>query len=388
MIKLLTKLFIKDHENVTNAAVRRAYGTMCSLYGIFLNLLLFAGKYIAGLISGSVAITADAFNNLSDAGSSIITLLGFAIAGKKPDPDHPFGHGRAEYLAGLVLSGVIILMGFELVKSSFEKILHPEPISSGLLPAVILVCSILVKFYMCLYNRSVGKKINSAAMQATATDSLSDSIATTVVLLSMGISYFFHVNIDGYAGLLVAVFIIYAGFNAAKDTVSPLLGQAPDPEFVQQVADIVTAHPEVVGIHDLAVHDYGPGRVMVSLHAEVSGDGNIFDLHDAIDTAETELKEQLGCIATIHMDPIEADDTEVSRMRQAVADKLKELDDVISIHDFRMVPGPTHTNLIFDAVVPADYKKSDEELAASIRQHIHQTWPDRYAVVNIDHSYI
>ena len=388
MIKLLTKLFIKDHENVTNAAVRRAYGTMCSLYGIFLNLLLFAGKYFAGVISGSVAITADAFNNLSDAGSSIITLLGFAIAGKKPDPDHPFGHGRAEYLAGLVLSAVIILMGFELVKSSFEKILHPEPISSGLLPAIILVCSILVKFYMCLYNRSVGKKINSAAMQATATDSLSDSVATTVVLISMGVSYFFHVNIDGYAGLLVAVFILYAGFNAAKDTVSPLLGQAPDPEFVQQVADIVTAHPEVVGIHDLVVHDYGPGRVMVSLHAEVRGDGNIFDLHDAIDTAETELKEQLGCIATIHMDPIEADNTEVSQMRAAVAETLKELDDVISIHDFRMVPGPTHTNLIFDAVVPADYKKSDEELAASIRQHIHQTWPDRYAVVSIDHSYI
>lgn len=388
MIKLLTKLFIKDHENVANAAVRRAYGTMCGLYGIFLNLLLFAGKYFAGVISGSVAITADAFNNLSDAGSSIITLLGFAIAGKKPDPDHPFGHGRAEYLAGLALSAVIILMGFELAKSSFDKILHPEPINTGLLPALILVCSILVKFYMCLYNRSVGKKINSAAMQATAVDSLSDSVATTVVLLSMGIAYFFHVNIDGYAGLLVAVFIIYAGFNAAKDTVSPLLGQAPDPEFVQQIADIVTAHPEVVGIHDLVVHDYGPGRVMVSLHAEVRGDGNIFDLHDAIDTAETELKEQLGCIATIHMDPIEADNTEVSQMRAAVSEKLKELDKVISIHDFRMVPGPTHTNLIFDAVVPADYPKSDEELAANIRQQIHQAWPDRYAVVTIDHSYI
>ena len=388
MIKLLTKLFIKDHENVANAAVRRAYGTMCSLYGIFLNLLLFAGKYFAGVISGSVAITADAFNNLSDAGSSIITLLGFAIAGKKPDLDHPFGHGRAEYLAGLALSAVIVLMGFELAKSSFEKILHPEPINTGLLPALILVCSILVKFYMCLYNRSVGKKINSAAMQATAVDSLSDSVATTVVLLSMGIAYFFHVNIDGYAGLLVAVFIIYAGFNAAKDTVSPLLGQAPDPEFLQQIADIVTAHPEVVGIHDLVVHDYGPGRVMVSLHAEVRGDGNIFDLHDAIDTAETELKEQLGCIATIHMDPIEADNTEVSQMRTAVSEKLKELDNVISIHDFRMVPGPTHTNLIFDAVVPADYPKSDEELAANIRQQIHQAWPDRYAVVTIDHSYI
>ena len=388
MIKLLTKLFIKDHENVTNAAVRRAYGTMCSLYGIFLNLLLFAGKYIAGLISGSVAITADAFNNLSDAGSSIITLLGFAIAGKKPDLDHPFGHGRAEYLAGLALSAVIILMGFELAKSSFDKILHPDPINTGLLPALILVCSILVKFYMCLYNRSVGKKIHSAAMQATATDSLSDSVATAVVLLSMGISYFFHVNIDGYAGLLVAVFIVYAGFNAAKDTVSPLLGQAPDPEFVQQVADIVTAHPEVVGIHDLVVHDYGPGRVMVSLHAEVRGDGNIFALHDAIDTAENELKDRLGCIATIHMDPIEADNSEVSQMRTAVLAKVKELDHVISIHDFRMVPGPTHTNLIFDAVVPADYPESDEELAANIRQQIHQAWPDRYAVVTIDHSYI
>ena len=388
MIKLLTKLFIKDHENVANAAVRRAYGTMCGLYGIFLNLLLFAGKYFAGVVSGSVAITADAFNNLSDAGSSIITLLGFAIAGKKPDLDHPFGHGRAEYLAGLALSAVIILMGFELAKSSFDKILHPDPINTGLLPALILVCSILVKFYMCLYNRSVGKKIHSAAMQATATDSLSDSVATAVVLLSMGISYFFHVNIDGYAGLLVAVFIVYAGFNAAKDTVSPLLGQAPDPEFVQQVADIVTAHPEVVGIHDLVVHDYGPGRVMVSLHAEVRGDGNIFALHDAIDTAENELKDRLGCIATIHMDPIEADNSEVSQMRTAVLAKVKELDHVISIHDFRMVPGPTHTNLIFDAVVPADYPESDEELAANIRQQIHQAWPDRYAVVTIDHSYI
>ena len=388
MIKLLTKLFIKDHENVANAAVRRAYGTMCGLYGIFLNLLLFAGKYFAGVVSGSVAITADAFNNLSDAGSSIITLLGFAIAGKKPDLDHPFGHGRAEYLAGLALSAVIILMGFELAKSSFDKILHPDPINTGLLPALILVCSILVKFYMCLYNRSVGKKIHSAAMQATATDSLSDSVATAVVLLSMGISYFFHVNIDGYAGLLVAVFIVYAGFNAAKDTVSPLLGQAPDPEFVQQVADIVTAHPEVVGMHDLVVHDYGPGRVMVSLHAEVRGDGNIFALHDAIDTAENELKDRLGCIATIHMDPIEADNSEVSQMRTAVLAKVKELDHVISIHDFRMVPGPTHTNLIFDAVVPADYPESDEELAANIRQQIHQAWPDRYAVVTIDHSYI
>lgn len=388
MIKLLIKIFIKDRENVADPAVRRAYGTLCGIYGIVLNLLLFAGKYFAGLVSGSVAITADAFNNLSDAGSSVITLLGFAIAGKKPDQDHPFGHGRAEYVAGLVLSGVILLMGFELVKSSFGKILHPQPVSAGLLPALILLCSILIKFYMCLYNRAVGKKIGSAAMQATAMDSLSDSIATAVVLLSMGVSYFFSVNIDGYAGLLVAAFILFAGYSAAKDTISPLLGQAPDGAFVKSIEEIVMSHPEVQGIHDLIVHDYGPGRVMISLHAEVSGDGNIYHLHDAIDSAENELKEKLGCAATIHMDPIEADNTEVSQVRHAVAEKLRELDQVISIHDFRMVPGPTHTNLIFDAVIPADYSKSNEELAANIRLHIHQTWPDRYAVVTIDRSYI
>ena len=224
MLKLLTRLFIQDSENVTDAGVRRAYGTLCSVYGIFLNILLFAGKYFAGLLSGSVAIVADAFNNMSDAGSSVITLLGFAIAGKKPDLDHPFGHGRVEYLAGLLLSALIIAMGFELGKSSLTKILHPEPVTVGLLPAVILLASIGVKFYMCLYNKAVGRKISSAAMQATATDSLSDAIATTVVLLSMGIAWLFQVNVDGWAGLLVAAFIIFAGYNALRDTLTPLLG--------------------------------------------------------------------------------------------------------------------------------------------------------------------
>ncbi len=388
MLKLLTKFFIKNPENVTDPKVRQAYGNLCGFYGIFLNLLLFAGKYLAGLLSGSVAITADAFNNLSDAGSSIITLLGFALSGKKPDPEHPFGHGRIEYLTGLALSALIILMGFELAKSSFQKILNPEPVQAGLLPALILVASILVKFYMSIYNRKVGKKINSTAMLATATDSLSDAVSTFVVLCAMGVQVFFHVNIDAYAGLAVAVFIMFAGFNAGKETLAPLLGQAPDPELVDEVAAIVMAHPEVVGIHDMIVHDYGPGRLMISLHAEVRGKDDIFVIHDAIDNAEKEIKDRFGALTTIHMDPIEDDNEEISQQRLAVAQKLQEIDPVITIHDFRMVPGATHTNVIFDAVVPANFRLSDAELTAQIKELVHKTWPDHFAVVEIDHAYV
>ena len=388
MLKLLTRLFIKDSENVTDAGVRRAYGTLCSVYGIFLNILLFAGKYFAGLLSGSVAIVADAFNNLSDAGSSVITLLGFAIAGKKPDLDHPFGHGRAEYLAGLLLSAMIIAMGFELGKSSLTKILHPEPVNVGLLPAVILLASIGVKFYMCLYNKAVGKKISSAAMQATATDSLSDTIATTVVLLSMGIAWLFQVNVDGWAGLLVAAFIIFAGYSALRDTLTPLLGQAPDPELVKEIEQTAMAHPEIVGIHDLIMHDYGPGRGFVSLHAEVKSCGDIFALHDAVDQAEREIREKFGILATIHMDPIDCDNEQLATLRQAVAEKLLEIDPELKIHDFRMVPGPTHTNLIFDALVPANCKASNQELQNEIAALVHATWPSCYAVVDIDRSFV
>ena len=388
MIELLSRLFIKDRDKVSDPAVRRAYGTLCSLYGIFLNVLLFAGKYFAGVLSGSVAIVADAFNNLSDAGSSIISLLGFAIAGKKPDLDHPFGHGRAEYLAGLLLSALIVVMGVELGKSSFEKIIHPEPVEAALLPAIILVASIAVKFYMSRYNKAVGKKISSPSMEATATDSLSDSIATTVVLLSMGVSYFFHVNVDGWAGLLVAAFIIFAGYNAMRDTLSPLLGKAPDPELVKEIEDTALSHPEIVGIHDLIVHDYGPGRGFVSLHAEVNGNGNMFELHDAVDQAEREIREKYGILATIHMDPIDCDNEQLNQLRQAVAEKLLEIDPRIKIHDFRMVPGPTHTNLIFDALVPAEVKLSDQALEDEIEKLVHSAWKNYYAVVDIDRSYV
>lgn len=388
MLNFLIKRFVPDSENVTDADVRRRYGTLCGFYGIFLNVLLFAGKFFAGAVSGSVAIKADALNNLTDAGSSVITLLGFSLAAKKPDPDHPFGHGRVEYLTGLLLSAIIIVTGVELGKSSVEKIMHPETIEVSLLSAAILVAAILVKFYMSTYNRRIGKKISSEAMEATAADSLSDTIATSVVLLSMAAAYFFKLNIDGWAGLLVAVFIIFSGISSAKETISPLLGKAPEREFVDEIERIVMEFDEVEGIHDLIVHDYGPGRVMLSLHAEVDGSGDIYELHDAIDRAEQKLKEELGCLATIHMDPIESDNPEVVSMRRELAEMISEIDKRITIHDFRMVPGPTHTNLIFDAVLPADYPSTDEEMAKKIRELVHSAWSDRYAVVNIDRAYV
>jgi cation diffusion facilitator family transporter len=388
MISLLSRLFIKNHKDYENPRVRQAYGTLCGAVGICLNILLFLGKYFAGTISGSIAIVADSFNNLSDAGSSLITLLGFRLAGKKPDPDHPYGHGRIEYISGLIVSFLILLMGFELAKSSIGKIIAPEPIQAGWLPAAILVASICVKVYMFLYNRSVGRKIDSAAMIATATDSLSDSIATTVVLLSMIVAYFFRVNIDGWAGLLVALFILYAGYGAAKDTLAPLLGQAPDPELVQRVNEIVMAHPEVLGIHDLVVHDYGPGRKMVTLHTEVDGKGDFFTLHDAIDNIERELTRECGCHATIHMDPIESDNEEVLAMREKVARLVQRIDPAITIHDFRIVPGKTHTNVIFDAVVPAGLPMTEEAVAERIRLLVADAYPDFYAVVDIDQAYI
>lgn len=388
MISLLSRLFIKDYKNYADPKVRQSYGMLCGLVGICLNVLLFAGKYFAGAVSGSIAIVADSFNNLSDAGSSLVTLLGFRLAGKHADPGHPYGHGRIEYISGFVVSFLILLMGFELAKSSLEKILHPEPVQAGWLPAVILLVSICVKVYMFLYNRAVGKKIGSTAMTATATDSLSDSIATAVVLISMGAAFFFHVNIDGYAGMLVALFILYAGYSAAKDTLAPLLGQAPDPDFVKQVNDIVMSHPEVIGIHDLVVHDYGPGRKMVTLHTEVDGKGDFFTLHDAIDNIERELTAVCGCHATIHMDPIESDNTAVLAMRDRVAELVRRIDPAITIHDFRVVPGRTHTNVIFDAVVPPGFPMSDEAVAERIRLLVADAYPNHYAVVDIDQAYV
>lgn len=388
MIRLLTKLFIKDGEDYKNASTRRALGMLCSTVGIGLNICLFAGKYAAGVLSGSIAIMADAFNNLSDAGSSVITLIGFKFAGMKPDAEHPFGHGRFEYLSGFIVAVAIILMGVELLKSSISKILSPSPVETSFLAMGILVASVCVKLYMCFYNRSVGKKIDSAAMRATAMDSLSDSVATTVVFLSMVIMRVTGTNADGWCGTMVAIFVLYAGYSAAKDTISPLLGQPPDPEFIEQIKDITLAHKEIVGIHDLVVHDYGPGRVMISLHGEVPGNGDIFKLHDVIDQTEKELKEKLGCEAVIHMDPIAVDDEEIDSIKKEVVELVKVIDEKLTIHDFRMVKGPTHTNLIFDVVVPYELKISDRVVAEEIEQIVRDRWNSFFVVLNIDHTYV
>lgn len=388
MVSLLSKLFIKDRTEYSNPAVRRAYGTLCSIVGIFLNILMFAGKYIAGVISNSVAITADAFNNLSDAGSSIITFVGFRMSGKGADPDHPFGHGRVEYLSGLAVSAAIILMGFELLKSSIEKIIAPEPIEASLLSGGIMVVAILIKVYMAIYNNSVGKKIDSATMKSVAADSLSDTISTAVVLISMIISHFTTVNIDAYAGIFVAILILITGYKSVKETISPLLGQAPSPEFVAQIEEITMSQEHIVGIHDLIVHDYGPGRVFVSLHAEVPGNVDIYDLHDEIDNAERELNEKLICEAVIHMDPVCTDDEEVTEMKERIANIVKEVDPVYTIHDFRMVPGTTHVNLIFDTVVPAKSKLSNEEIREIITKKVETECEGCFAVVTVEQSYI
>lgn len=388
MIEFLARVFIRHRDTLSPSALRQAYGQLCGAVGIGLNLLLFAGKLFAGTISGSIAITADAFNNLSDAGSSVVTLLGFRLAGRKPDPEHPFGHGRMEYISGLAVAGLILLMGVELGKSSLKKILSPEEIVSSPLVLAILAVSVAVKLYMFYYNRSIGKKIKSAAMSATATDSLSDAVSTTAVLIATLVGQLTGLNIDGWVGLLVALFILFSAYKAAKETLSPLLGQTPDPEFVDRIEQIVLSYPEVLNVHDLIVHDYGPGRMMISLHAEVSADGDLLQLHDVIDNAEHRLKKELGCMAVIHMDPIITNDAHTDALRMAVAEKVKSIDPRLTIHDFRTVPGSTHTNLIFDVVVPYDVKLTADEVRRRIGALVKELDENYFAVVQVDNSYV
>ena len=387
MINLLSRWLIPDRDNVASPAVRRAYGTLCGAVGIALNILLFIGKFFAGRLSGSIAVTADAFNNLSDAGSSAVTLLGFRLAGKKPDTDHPFGHGRIEYISGLIVAGLILLMGVELAKSSLDKILHPEDVTFSALALAILAVSVCVKLYMWLYNRNVGRKIKSAAMEATAMDSLSDTASTFAVLLAMLVGKWTGLAVDGYVGLLVALFILFSAYKAARETLSPLLGQAPDPELVQEIRETVMAHQLVQGVHDLVVHDYGPGRLMITLHAEVPAHGDIMEMHDVIDNIEKELMEKLRCHAVIHMDPIDTDDAAVAALRAQVAELVKKVDPALTIHDFRVVRGTTHDNLIFDAVLPFSSSKTPAQTAQEIRTLVRGMEGNYYAVVTVEHSY-
>ncbi|MDR1630732.1 MAG: cation diffusion facilitator family transporter [Oscillospiraceae bacterium] len=388
MIRLLAKLFIKNNEDCTHPDIRKQYGILCGAVGIFFNLLLFSIKLLAGLLSGSIAVTADAFNNLSDAGSSIVTLFGFKLAGQKADSGHPFGHGRIEYVSGFLVSMLILLMGVELLKSSIKKIVSPEPVTANALTVIILLVSVGVKLYMFVYNKKIGKRIHSAALSATAIDSISDTVATSVVLLSMLFTKFTGIHIDAYCGALVSVFILYSGVMAAKETLNPLLGQAPAGETVEKIRQIVLSHEQIAGMHDLMIHDYGPGRCMVSLHAEVSADADLCVMHDLVDDIENDLSQALSCDAVIHIDPLELDDEHTSEIRRRMGIVLQDIDPGLGFHDFRVVSGATRTKLIFDVVVPFHFTLDDKELLATIDERIKQEFGEQYfSAVKIDKAY-
>lgn len=387
MFTLLKKLFSRKAASASPEERRSLYGTLCSVLGIFLNVCLFAGKYLAGVFSGSIAVMADAFNNLGDAASSLITLIGFRLAGQKPDSKHPFGHGRMEYLSGLAVSVLIVVVGVELLSSSAAKIMIPTPVEVSNLTVGILVAAIVVKGYMFFYNHRVGTQLDSSGMKAAAADSISDTVATASVLLATLAQRFFGWQIDGWMGALVALFVIYTGVRSVWETVQPLLGQMPDPALVKEIETMVLSYKEVQGIHDLVIHDYGPGRRMISLHAEVDGAADVFVTHDAIDLIERRLCDELGCQAVIHMDPIAANDETVQTLRHTVETALRQLHPAVTVHDFRTVSGPTHTNVIFDMVVPYDLKDEDSVLVKQAQALISALDDRLFAVIQVDRAY-
>lgn len=375
MLNLFLRLLPKDKS-------RQNSGLVSGGVGIILNLLLFCFKLAGGLLTTSTAIIADAFNNLSDMGSSVITFIGFKMAGKPADKDHPFGHGRLEYLAGLFVALFIIIMGFELAKQSFDKIFHPVPVKFSVFALVALVISILLKLFMFFLNNELSEKINSRALKVTAQDSLNDCIATSAVLLGIAISFFATVNLDGYLGLGVSLFIMYSGVKSALDTINPMLGEAPDPQLVETVKREVLKDERILGIHDLIIHNYGPCTILMSLHAEVDSKGDVLELHDLIDSVEKELKHKFNCEAVIHMDPVVTDDIEANEIKNKVVEIVKSIDSRLSIHDFRMTDGITHKNLIFDMVVPFDLNLPDNTLVDIIENRLDDG--TYYFSINID----
>ena len=388
MTKFLIKLFVKNNADVTAPAVRGRYASLAAFTGIVLNLLLFAGKLTAGLLAASVAVVADAFNNMSDAGSAVVTLIGFRLALKPVDKGHPLGHGRLEYIAGFIVDLLIILVGAELFKSSFEKILSPSLPSVSVLTYALLSAAILVKLWLFFFYRKIGKLIDSSAIRASAFDSLSDTAATALVLISALVSKFAGLAIDGWAGILVASFILFTGFKAAKETIDLLLGTPPKPEFIEEIRNFVKGYPEVAGIHDLIVHDYGPGRKFISFHAEVPADSDINYAHDVIDCVERDMNEKFGCIVTIHLDPIEMNDARVQEMKKLAEESAAEIDPAFTIHDFRMTSGGKHVNMIFDLQVPSDSKMPTEEAAKRVAERISEKNPDCYAVIKAEHPFV
>lgn len=384
MISLLAKLFIKNYDNPSDAVVRRDYGMLTGIVGIVLNLLLFGAKLFAGIVTGAISVTADAINNLSDAGSSLITMAGMRMAGRPADKEHPFGHGRIEYVAGLMVSFVILIMGYELGRDSVMKIMTPEEMTFSPLSIAILGASVLVKLYICLYNRKIGKLINSSAMKATAMDSLSDCISTAAVIVGLAVFALFDVNIDGYVGILVAIFILKTGVEAAKESLTPLIGEPPEKEYVEEIEKTVMSYEGIVGIHDLIVHNYGVGSNIISLHAEVPAEMEFMEAHELVDEIECNLREKYAAIATVHMDPVETKNEVANSYKAMVKKIISEISPEITMHDFRMTDGLKNRNLIFDVVVPYSLKIGDEEVKRLISEKIKNEDENLNAVITVD----
>ena len=384
MTSLFVRLFVRNHEDVKSASVRRAYGTMVSIVGIFANVLLAALKFLAGMLTGAISITADAVNNLSDAGSQIVSLVSFKISAKPADRHHPFGHARMEYVASMIVSFLVLHVGLDLLIESVQKLRAPTPTTFHTASMVILASSIVVKLWLCLFNRRIAKRLDSSVMRATAADSLSDAAATAAVLISMLISRFTGFETDGYMGIVVSIVILIAGLKILNETKNSILGGAPDPEVVENVLSLVGEYPEVLGVHDMIIHNYGPGNTIASLHVEVDGSADVFVTHDVIDTIEKRLYEEQFVHATIHLDPIVTDDERVTALRETTLAIVRSIDERLNIHDFRYVEGKTHSNLIFDVSAPFELKMSDEELKRQIASSVSRFEPTYFVVITVD----
>lgn len=388
MIKFIIKIFIKDYEKTENEEIRTKYGTLAGIIGIVLNFALFIIKLLAGIMVNSIAIISDSFNNLSDMGSSAVSAVGIKLSNRKPDKEHPFGHGRIEYISALIVAFIILLVGFELFKGSVEKIISPQEIKLSFVPMFILSLSILVKLWMFSYNRYIGKKINSEVIKATAQDSLNDCIATIVIIFATLLGGYVNFPVDGIFGCLVSLMICFTGFSVAKNTVGILLGAPPKPETVKEISDIILSQNKIIGIHDLIVHDYGPGRIMASVHAEVPNDANIEEIHEIIDKTEKHIEEKLGVHIVIHMDPISVNCERTNEIKETVIRIVKSINKEFDIHDFRMTDGQSNINLIFDLEVPCEMEQKERDEALSKIKTLLKEKDERYsAVIMVDNKY-
>lgn len=388
MVQWIMRHLIANYDQVEDSTVRERYGVVASMVSILCNIVLCIFKFIVGFLSNSVSIQADALNNLSDAGSNIATLFGFKLANKHPDSDHPYGHGRIEYITGMMIAFLILMVAFSSFKESLMKIVHPDAVHFSIVTLVVLIGSILVKLWMGHFNKTFGKKIDSPSLLAAGQDSINDVISTSATLLTVVFAYFSDLPIDGYVGVLVSLFVFKAGLEVFKDTAEPLLGQAPDPKLVSDLYQFVMSYDGVIGVHDMIIHDYGPSRLFVTLHAEVRSDCDVLEIHDQIDEIERALMAKFGCLATIHLDPVDVNDVLTNQLKEHTYQLITTIDPKYTIHDFRIVSGPSHTNLIFDVVLPADDRRDESELKALIASKVKEWNQNYFVVINVDHSYV